>query len=270
MTGSVSWGPCLALAAAVLVGPGPHGRRRLTVVRPAAARPVRLPSAAIGVLVLGAVAGGVLAGPAGIVTGGLVAHVGRRRRARSRARTRTTAEAGQLAEALSRMVDELRRGAHPAAALEGVRADGPLAERLLGQAAAGARLGDDVPAALERGAPRSGPLRAEMRRVAAAWSIAERHGAPLADLLEGALTDLRWRRAFEERSHARMAGPRATAAVLTALPLLGIGLGHLLGADPLGVLRAGVLGQLLLLGGSGLLWCGLTWSDRIAAGPVPS
>ena len=44
--------------------------------------------------------------------------------------------------------------------------------------------------------------------------------------------------------------------------------GHLLGADPLAVLRGGLLGQVLLLVGSGLLFAGLLWSDRIATGPV--
>ena len=36
-----------------------------------------------------------------------------------------------------------------------------------------------------------------------------------------------------------MAGARTTAAVLAGLPVLGIGLGQLIGADPLGFLLSG-------------------------------
>jgi tight adherence protein B len=58
--------------------------------------------------------------------------------------------------------------------------------------------------------------------------------------------------------------------VLTALPGLGLGLGQLLGADPLGVLRGGLLGQALLVVGSGLAAAGLAWSERIVRAAVPS
>jgi tight adherence protein B len=258
---------CVAVAAAVLTWPGPSGRGRLGIVRPDVARRWPVPPAPLAVVLLGAVLGSLACGAAGAVAGGAVATTVRRRRARSRARSRAGAEAAELAESLARIVEELRTGAHPAAALEGVRTDGALADRTLGPAAAAARLGDDVPAALVRTAAR-GPvgLRAELQRIAAAWALSDRHGAPLADLLDGVLTDLRWRLAFAARTHARSAGPRATAAVLTALPLLGLGLGHLLGADPLGVLRSGILGQALLLVGTGLVLAGLSWTDRLAAG----
>jgi len=258
---------CAALAAALLITPGPSGLRRLGVVRSTGRRGLPVPPAPIAAIALGAAVGGLVCGPAGVLAGGVTGDVVRRRRRRARARTTAAAEAGELAESLARIVDELRGGAHPAAALAGVRADGPLAERTLGSAANAARLGDDVPAALTRAADLgSGRIGTELRRTAAAWSLADRHGAPLAALLEGVLTDLRWRLAFEARTHARAAGPRATAGVLTALPLLGLGLGHLLGADPLAVLRDGLLGQGLLLLGTVLLLTGLTWADRLAAG----
>ena len=54
---------------------------------------------------------------------------------------------------------------------------------------------------------------------------------------------------FAGTVRAQLAGPRATAAVLTTLPVLGIGLGELIGAGPLGVLRGGPLGQGLLVAG---------------------
>ncbi|WP_345383188.1 type II secretion system F family protein [Pseudonocardia yuanmonensis] len=258
------------LAAAVVCAPGSSARRRLRLLIPTPAGRARaVPPLRLLVVLAGAGLGLVLGGPAGAVAGAVAAEVMRRRRTRARERAAAVAAAGELAEAVSRIVEELRTGAHPAAALDGARSDGPLAAEALAPAAAAARLGDDVPAALRRGAgERSDLVATELRRLAGAWSLADRHGAPLADLLSGTLADLRWRLAFEARVRARLAGPRATAGVLTALPLLGLGLGHLLGADPLGVLRDGILGQALLLVGSGLLLAGLLWSDRIATGPV--
>ncbi|GAA4543360.1 secretion system protein [Pseudonocardia xishanensis] len=257
----------VVLAAALLVAPGPAGLRRLGAGRSGARPRIPIPPAPVAAMAVGALVGGLLGGVAGAPAGAAAAEVVRRRRRRSRDRASSVAEAGELAESLARIVAELRGGAHPAAALDGVRADGPLAERTLAPAAAAARLGDDVPAALTRVAARgSTRLRAELHRTAAAWSLAERHGAPLAALLDGVLTDLRWRLAFEARTHARAAGARATASVLTALPLLGLGLGHLVGAAPLAVLRDGLLGQVLLLVGVALLLAGVTWADRLAAG----
>ena len=105
--------------------------------------------------------------------------------------------------------------------------------------------------------------------MAQAWSVAERHGIPLADLLARAQQDIRWRVRFTAAVRAQLAGPRATAAVLTALPGLGLGLGQLIGADPIGVLRGGLLGQALLVLGAGLAAAGWLWSERILRAAVP-
>ncbi|GAA1870445.1 type II secretion system F family protein [Pseudonocardia ailaonensis] len=261
-------GVLAVLATAVLCAPGSPARQRVRALGPAASRRVvRLPPARTGVIVVGLGIGALACGIAGAVAGAVTAAVLWRRRERAATRARTAETSTELADSLARIVEELRAGAHPAAALDGVRSDGPRAALALGPAAAAARLGDDVPAALAR---TTGPASADLRRVAAAWALADRHGAPLAQLLAGTLTDLRWRVAFEGRVRARMAGPRSTATVLALLPLLGLGLGHLLGADPIGVLREGVLGQVLVLAGTALLLAGLAWADRIAAGPVSS
>ena len=102
-----------------------------------------------------------------------------------------------------------------------------------------------------------------------AWSLAERHGIPLADLLAGVHDDIRWRVRFGAGVRAELAGPRATAGVLTALPALGVGLGQLMGADPIGVLRGGVLGQALLVVGVGLIGAGRAWTEQILRRAVP-
>jgi tight adherence protein B len=57
--------------------------------------------------------------------------------------------------------------------------------------------------------------------------------------------------------------------VLTALPALGIALGELVDAGPLAVLRSGVLGQLLVVLGVGLVAAGTAWTERILRAAVP-
>src|SRR5699024_11225229 len=78
---------------------------------------------------------------------------------------------------------------------------------------------------------------------AAAWRLAEQHGLGMADLLETVRDDLTARRDHARRIDAGMAGARATAAVLAALPALGIALGQPMGAAPLSVLLGGGIGE---------------------------
>lgn len=263
-----------ALAAALVCLPGSPGRIRLRAIGTGSGRGG--PDGALlrrhGPVVLAVgcgLAGALALGP----VGGVVATVGvigiRRARLRAAAARRTTQATAELADALARIADELRTGAHPASALAGVVHDGPLARALLAPADAAARLGEPVPAALRRSA-RSGTAVADLERVAAAWELADRYGAPLADLLAGVLEDVRWRLGHASRVRAQLAGPRSTATVLTALPLLGVGLGQLMGTDPVAVLRDGLLGQSLLLLGCGLTAAGTAWSERILRSAVPS
>jgi tight adherence protein B len=255
---------CAVLALVPLVVPGSSAAARLAPLRhrsTAAAHPRLVPAA---VVVIGATAVGLLAlGPAGALAGGGAAAVWRRRRARSREARTTAAAAAELADALGRITEELRAGAHPASALAGVQADGPHARAVLGPAATAAALGDGVPAALAAQAECHPGVAGDVERVARAWALAERHGVPPVDLLATVVADMRWRMAHGRGVRAQLAGPRATAAVLTALPGLGVALGELIGAAPLAVLRSGVLGQVLVVVGVGLAAAGAAWTDRI-------
>lgn len=265
---------CLALAAMLICWPGPAASLRLAALRPARRLRRRRRSWTAGPVVAAALTGLVLAGPGGAVAGGLVALTAGRRRRRDRAAAEASATATELAEAVSRISEELRSGGHPAAALAGVDADGPRARGILTPAAIAARLGDAVPHALRREAERRTAaghpeVAADVERVARAWSMAERRGVPLADLLGQAHRDIRWRVRFGATVRAQLAGPRATALVLTVLPLLGLGMGQLIGADPIGVLRGGLIGQVLLVVGVGLAAAGAAWSDHILRSAVP-
>ena len=104
-----------------------------------------------------------------------------------------------------------------------------------------------------------------LRRVGEAWAISVQHGLPMVALLESLRTDLVQRKDFAARTDAGLAGPRATAMVLAGLPLLGLGLGQLMGAAPLSVLLGTPLGSILLVLGVGLAAAGVVWADAIVA-----
>ena len=246
---------------------GPPGRRRWrTVGAPAVDRlPDGVPVVAAGVL------GELAAGLGGVVAGlvlGLV--VVRARRSARDLRARVETAAG-LAEALGAFAAELRTGAPPALAARAAARDHTgLGARALSLVAATATLGGDVPAALRRAAPaarsREGSGARELGRFADAWSLAERHGIGLADLAGAVAIDLRARSRFIGALRAQVAGPRATAAVLAMLPVLGVLLGEGVGAHPWRVLSGSVVGQVLLVVGVTLLGAGMEWTERLIAG----
>ncbi|GAA5127944.1 type II secretion system F family protein [Pseudonocardia adelaidensis] len=260
---------CAALAAAVACAPPPPAVARFVALWPVPrARRAHRPNL-VGPVLVGGLGGAVLAGVGGALAGALVALVFRHRRAARRAAIDKATAAEQLAAAIARITDELRAGSHPAAALAGTDADGPHARAVLTPAAVAAGLGDGIVPALRRGGAGHPEISADVERIATAWALAERHGIPLADLLGRAHEDIRWRVRFAATVRAQLAGPRATAAVLTTLPVLGIGLGELIGAGPLGVLRGSPLGQGLLVIGVALLAAGSAWSERILGSAVP-
>ena len=178
-------------------------------------------------------------------------------------------ETADLLLALSVMIAELSVGAPPAhacaaAARELQPDDGSSGAVACGLAAMSGRaeLGGDV---LDR--PPADDLDhgddASWRRIAVAWQMADRHGLPMIELLESVRSDLLERRQFAARAHAGLAGPRATATVLAGLPVIGVLLGQLMGADPLGVLLGGDLGGILLIVGTALSMAGWVWAQRI-------
>ncbi|WP_067903267.1 hypothetical protein [Nocardia vaccinii] len=182
---------------------------------------------------------------------------------RARLARRHRAECIALLEGLETVIGELRVGTHPSTAaavaageVEGVAARafavGSARSRLGGSAAAGLRNPDSV-------------IAAELARIAAAWQLADHHGLALADLLAAARADLLSRIRFRDKTTAALAGARASAVVLSALPLLGIALGHLMNAAPLHVLLTPGPGAILLPLGTALICAGLLWADTITA-----
>ncbi len=99
--------------------------------------------------------------------------------------------------------------------------------------------------------------------IEAVWAVSARSGAPVAAVLDRMEQDLQARVRQHREVAAQLAGARATAALLAFLPVLGVGLGMAMGADPVQVLFAEPAGQLALAAGVGLDAAGVLWTSRI-------
>jgi tight adherence protein B len=174
----------------------------------------------------------------------------KRRRAALRVATR---------ESLAEVVADLRAGQPPERALERSLSDREVAPRTL----AAVRLGGDVVEALRDDAHRS--MQPVLAGAAACWSVAATQGAGLADALDRLVIQERRAEEVRRQLEAHLAAPRATARMLAVLPALGLGLGLVIGGDPVGWLLGTPLGWSCLALGAILVAVGLAWSGRIAA-----
>ncbi|CEA09081.1 hypothetical protein BN1051_02444 [Arthrobacter saudimassiliensis] len=111
------------------------------------------------------------------------------------------------------------------------------------------------------------------RDLAACVHVAEASGAPLSELLH------RYAEALEADQDARaardgvLAGPQATVRLLAWLPVGGLGLGYMLGADPVETLLDSWFGWVVLAAATVLTAAGRVWSRRLvaaAAGTAPT
>ncbi|WP_418345319.1 type II secretion system F family protein [Rhodococcus pyridinivorans] len=256
----------LCLAAALFVLPSASARRRLRRGVPDAA-PRPIPRAlVVGVMVVVLATVVVWAGITPAVAGATVATTAVwRRRARRRA-AELDRQRRMLLSGLDTVIADLRVGTHPADACETAAREtaGSVADAFR-VAAARARLGGSAAHGLCSATASSNGVADSLGRVADAWAVSDRHGLALAELLGAARIDLAARMRIRARTEAGLAGARATATVLAGLPVLGVGLGQLMGAAPLGILLAGGLGGIMLVVGTALVCAGLLWTDRIAA-----
>jgi len=246
------------LLAAALLAASPPPRRRLVATLPRTRRRLAVPVATGG-----AVVGAVLLPPPAVlalVVAAVTIAVRVRRRRRERQRRR---EGQTLAAALEVLVGELGVGAHPvlAFASSAAESDGAVGGSLCAVAAR-ARLGADVAAGLQAMA-HSSAIPTHWYRLAVCWQLAAEHGLPMSTLMRAAQRDIVERRRFTAQVEASLAGARATAVILAVLPVLGVLLGELIGARPIGFLFGAGAGGWLLVAGVLLICAGLVWSDRI-------
>lgn len=188
-----------------------------------------------------AVCAGVVVG----VTGWILARslMGRRHRERQRR---------QLATALNLVVHHLRTGADPGAAVRSVAGeyrdlDAALREQLL---ALSSRMEGSV-------------TTPDLDPVVRVWEAANHYGMALSPLLSRVQATLEKELRHGAAVRARLVGPQSTAVILSFLPLGGVGLGTMMGANPVGLLLGGGLGGLLLLVGIALLCLGALWSHAL-------
>jgi tight adherence protein B len=238
-----AWFP-LCAGAALACWPAAPTRLQAAVEQPAT---VRVPDVwAVVRWLLPAALAGLLAGPGGAIAAGVLTLAWRQERQAHRRATADLEKAAHTATALRTMVSELRSGAHPVTAAEAAAEVVPAVADDLRALATSARL--------------DGELRAPaLPELAAAWTLGRRYGLPMADVLDAARRDAEASLTFARRTRAKLAGPRASAAVLTGLPALCVLLGQAMGASPLSVLTESPSGQLLLVTGSLLLWAGTAW-----------
>ena len=101
--------------------------------------------------------------------------------------------------------------------------------------------------------------RARVRAVVAGSKVAFETGAPFAEVLEDLADAVAADTELEGDLEAALAGPRATARVLSLLPLLGMVVGTAMGAQPWRVLLDGGVGSALAVAGLGLVAAGRAW-----------
>jgi tight adherence protein B len=161
-------------------------------------------------------------------------------------RRRRAAREVEVSLGVTLLASELEAGAPPA---EAIRAAGAVAAEL-----------EDRPADAWSASDRD-----PMARVAAAWQVSTRTGAPLAALLAGVRADLADRGATDRAVATAVAGPQASASVLALLPILGIVLGSAIGGNPLAVLFGTAAGRVLLCLGVALDAAGVMWTVALIA-----
>ncbi|WP_375431054.1 type II secretion system F family protein [uncultured Friedmanniella sp.] len=183
-----------------------------------------------------------------------VAHLGRLRG------RRRAAERGRLAvaEAATVLAANLRVGMVPAQALTKAAAGCPV----LDEARATLAIGGDVPAVWRRQSAVEG--RAGLRELARAWQVSGVSGASLTGTLEEVAAGLAADQSLRAVVGSELAAPRATGKLMAVLPVLGIGMGYLIGGDPLQWLVAGPAGWGCLLLGVGLACAGVLWIENLA------
>ncbi|ETW24042.1 type II secretion system F family protein [Mycobacterium gastri] len=257
----------LMCASALLLWPS-SSRRRLVLRRECRPGPLR----ARWLVPVGAcvVVGAVVVLPVTSVLAAAVIGATASLRFVRRRRDRRGREEGQSLEAaLDVLVGELRVGLHP------VRAFGTAADETEGAVAASmravaarARLGADVTGGL-CAAARMSALPAHWERLAVYWRLGSEHGLAIASLMRAAQRDIVERQRFSASVASELAGARATANILSVLPLLGVLLGQLIGARPVSFMLDGHAGGWLLVVGVALVCAGLLWSDRITDRVAP-
>lgn len=213
------------------------------------------PAAIAGAVTVGGLVGSAVGFGAGVAAALVVLTVAFRLRSGALRRRRTARDAAVHA-GLALVVAELTAGTRTGDALTaGAEAAGPFGD-VFREVGAAIEHADEVPEAI-------GAVPPEVMPMIAAVAVATRSGSPLADVLDRARADVADRMATSRGVTSALAGARASATLLGALPVLGVVLGSGLGGAPLAVLFGTALGHGLLAVGTALSAVGVLWTDRL-------
>jgi len=201
---------------------------------------------------------GAVATSSGLVAATVAAAV--RSSLAARAASRGAAEVARACDVIGSLV---AIGNIPAAALLLAAEDCPVLEPV----AAAHKVGAEVPAALRAAGAPAG--RGGLVRLAQAWEVGERTGAPMGQALAAVAEAVRRERDVEQVVVAELAGPRASGQVLGVLPILGLAAGFALGGEPVRFFLSGVVGPLCLVVGTALACTGVVWTEVLVARATP-
>ena len=207
-------------------------------------------------------AGVVLSTPlVALLTGGCAA-VGTRAWNRRRRSADEDAALETLPDALAALAAELRSGRSLQEAIQTAAAGCADDSR-------GRLLVESIRGPAASSPPSAGELPRALSRLSSAVALSARTGCSLAAVVGAVEDDLRARHRHRLDLRSATAGPRASAALLAGLPLLGLAMGSGVGADPWRVLTATGTGQMLLVVGVALEVAGMAWCSRLVRGALP-
>ncbi|MFP7706408.1 type II secretion system F family protein [Trueperella sp. LYQ141] len=108
-------------------------------------------------------------------------------------------------------------------------------------------------------------VRHSLPAVFAVCHMSTRTGAPMAEVLDSCAAGITESGEAQAAREVALAGPRSSARMLAFLPVLGLFLGWLLGADPVGFLCGTAIGRIALLAGVAFESAGIMWTTRLVA-----
>lgn len=167
----------------------------------------------------------------------------------------------RLAAGLRTLAAELRAGCTPIEALERAGGSPPLWPKAL----AAARFGDPVDVGLLHDARLSKEIASQLRQLAACWQVGVIRGSGLALSVDRLALSLRSQQELLATLRSELSAPRATSRMLALLPVIGVLMGYLLGADPISWFLGSTAGLMVLGVAVVLTVIGTLWTRRIVS-----
>lgn len=177
---------------------------------------------------------------------------------RARGHRKAWATAQEVARGCQVVAGQLRIGQLPVAALQAAAEDYPV----FGHAASVHRVGGDIAEALRQGSRQPGA--GGLGSLAAAWQLAERSGAPMAEAADRVAVHLAERSALRRSVSGELAPARATGKLLAGLPAVGLAMGFMVGGSPDEFLVSNPVGRWMLALAVVLACVGVLWTEWIA------